>query len=1500
MKYKLLSIVLLMITSLSLAQQRGSFWSSPARANSTPLDSRMNLPTRTLLDLDLNAFKSSVTHAPQRGDLHANSNIIVSLPNSDGQMENFKVYENSNMDPALAARYPEIKSYIGIGVENPTSTAYFSVSPLGFKSMVIYADRSAVFIEPVSQDLITYSVYKKSDKVASLNKFECRVIDNAQAQLATTITARPNADDATLRTFRLAMSVTGEYTAYFGGTKALALAGINNSLTRVNGVFEKDFGVHMNLIANTDLVIYTDATTDPYDAATTGAGGTWNQQLQTTLTNVIGSANYDVGHLFGASGGGGNAGCIACVCVNPTTSVPLGKGSGFTSPADAIPAGDNFDIDYVAHEMGHQFGGNHTFTHSNEGTIAQVEPGSGSTIMGYAGITTLDVQPHSDPYFHAVSIQQITNYIKTTTCQTNTATGNAIPTANAGLDYTIPKSTPFMLTGAGTDANGDALTYDWEQMDSQTTSAAPSATKTTGVDFRSYNPSTNPSRYFPNMTTVLAGGTTTAGAEITVEALPSVARTFNFRFTVRDNHVGGPANNSDDMIVTVNATAGPFAVTSPNTAVSYVGGSSQTITWNVAGTTANNVNCANVDILISTDGGATWSTLLAATPNDGTQAVTIPNTPSTTCRIMVKGSNHIFFDVSNTNFTITAGSTDTVAPTAPTLTASGTTQTTTSLSWTGATDNVAVTGYDVYQGTTLLGSTTTATTYAVSGLTASTTYSFTVKAKDAAGNVSVASNAVSVTTLAPVPDTTAPTAPTLTASGTTLTTTNLSWTGATDNVGVTGYNVYQGTTLLGSTTTATTFAVTGLTASTTYTFYVQAKDAAGNISVASNTVSVTTLTPDTTAPTAPTLTASGTTATTTNLSWTGATDNIAVTGYDVYQGTTLLGSTTTATTYAVSGLTASTTYSFTVKAKDAAGNVSVASNTVSVTTLVASLTYCASSATTTTDEKIGKVVFGTISNTSTGTAGYEDFTALSTNVTAGTANTITITPNWTSTVYSEGYAVFIDYNHNGLFTDAGETVFTKAASTTTPITGTFTIPATATLGATRMRVSLKYNGIPTSCETIAYGQVEDYTVNILASAPDTMAPTAPTLTASGTTQTTTNLSWTGATDNVGVTGYNVYQGTTLLGSTTTATTFAVTGLTASTTYTYYVQAKDAAGNVSVASNTVSVTTLTPDTTAPTAPTLSASGTTATTTNLSWTGATDNLGVTGYNVYKGTTLLGSTTTATTFAVTGLTASTAYTFYVQAKDAAGNVSVASNTVSVTTLVNTITYCTSTSTITTDEKIGKVAFGTISNTSTGTAGYEDFTALSTNVVRGTAYTITITPSWTSTVYKEGYAVYIDYNGNGVFTDAGETVFTKAASTTTPVTGTFTIPTTATLGATRMRVQMDYNAIPTSSCGSFTYGQVEDYTVNISLTAKMDETASNNAITFTLSPNPVNGDVLNIANLEQASDYRIFNMMGQELGNGKIENEGTINVGTLTSGTYLIEMANENGTTTKRFIKQ
>ena len=897
MKRQLTLLGMLLITGVSFAQTDRLWSQEVSRTASQPFENKTNIRNPKLFNLNINGLKNALAKAPKRLAVGEKSEVIISFPNSEGRMENFKVKENSNFTPELAAKYPDIKSYVGQGLEDPNSTVYFSVSSLGLSSMEIYGDKSAVFIEPYSKDLSTYVVYKKSDKNDDLSKFECTVIDVAKKGVSnTSLAARPNADDAQLRTFRLALSCTGEYTAYFGGTKAQALAAMNNTMTRVNGVFEKDFAARMVLIANNDAIIYTNASTDPYSAAS--GMSSWNSQLQSTLTSVIGEANYDIGHLFGASGGGGNAGCIGCICTNGS------KGSGYTSPADSIPSGDNFDIDYVAHEMGHQFGGNHTFSMNNEGTGANMEPGSGSTIMGYAGITSQDVQPHSDAFFHAISIQQITNNIKAKTCSVNTNTGNSIPTANAGLDYTIPKGTPFVLTGTGTDADGDSLTYIWEQMDNASSaqtgaSSAASATKASGPNFRSWVPTTVPTRYFPRMASILAGATTTAGSEITVEALSSVARTLNFRFTVRDNRAGGSGNNSDDAVITVNSTAGPFVVTSQNSATTYAGGSSQTITWDVAGTTANNVNAANVDILWSTDNGNTWTTLLSGTPNDGSQAVTIPNVSTTTGRIMVKGSNHIFFDVNNANISVNAGS-----------------------------------------GT---------------------------------------------------PDTVAPTAPTLAASGTTSTSTNLSWSGATDNVGVTGYDVYMGASLIGS------------TASTTYT---------------------------------------------------------------------------------VTSLTPSTTYSFSVKAKDAAGNASPSSNTVSVTTLAGggTLTYCSASASNTADERIGNVKFGTINNTSTGTAGYEDFTSVSTNVTRGTAYSLSITPVWTSTKYNEAYAVYIDYNGNGSFADSGELVWSKAGSTTSPVTGSVTIPSTAALGSTRMRVMMKYSTIPTSsCEAYTYGQVEDYTINITSS-----------------------------------------------------------------------------------------------------------------------------------------------------------------------------------------------------------------------------------------------------------------------------------------------------------------------------------------------------------------------------------------------------------------------------------
>jgi bacillolysin len=570
---------------------------------------------------------------------------------------------------------------------------------------------------------------------------------------------------------------------------------------------------------------------------------------------------------------------------------------------------------------------------------------------------------------------------------------------------------------------------------------------------------------------------------------------------------------------------------------------------------------------------------------------------------------------------------------------------------------------------------------------------------------------------------------------------------------------------------------------------------------------------DTTAPTAPTsLAAAGTTSTTTNLSWVAATDNVAVTGYNVYNGTTLV-TTVTGLTYTVTGLTASTAYTFTVKAKDAAGNLSAASNAVSITTGVATAVYCASKGNSVADEYISKVQLGTINNTSTGGTGYSDFTSISTNLTKGSASTITITPTWTGTAYAEGYAVWIDLNGDKDFADTGELVWSKAASTTTPATGSFTVPTSATATTTRIRISMKYNGIPTSCEAISYGEVEDYTVTLVTGTADTQAPTAPT-------------------------------------------------------------------------------------------SLAASGTTATTTNLSWTASTDNVGVTGYDVYQGTTLK-STVTGTTYAVSGLTASTAYTFSVKAKDAAGNISAASNVVNVTTTGTTVTYCTTKGNSVADEYIDYVSIGGIANTTAGNAGYGDFTSLTGNLPYG-SNTIILSAGFSGSAYTEYWRVWIDFNKNGTF-ETSEQMVAGSSSLSTNLSYTFTVPTTALAGTTRMRVSMKYNAAPTA-CETFSYGEVEDYTVNIGGTPITGLVANNvatelgdenNIFDYSMYPNPTVNSLNVKMGDNRKTSYRIVNYLGQQVDAGKLS-ENDINVSKLSAGTYFVEVNDGQKTMTKILIKK
>lgn len=655
---KIVLLLLILTNSIYVFSQKSSIWKKVNEANvvvSKKIRTTTYSENQILFNFDRQSFIASLSNVANR--FSGLPGVQIALPNAAGEIEQFLVWENSNFEPELQAQYPEIRAYVGKGISDVTAKLNFSISPNGIQTMILRADKGAEFIEPFTTDNSVYVLFDSKTRTKGNLPFVCSTADVALSQKLMSTSELQKANNQVMKTMRLALSCTGEYGAYFGGTIAGALAAMNATMTRVNGVYEMDMALHLNIIANNNVVIYTDAANDPYsDAANLG---NWNSELQNTLTNVIGESNYDIGHLFGATGGGGNAGCIGCVCDN-------GKGSAYTSPSNGIPQGDTFDIDYVAHEMGHQLGGNHTFSHSAENNAVNVEPGSGSTIMAYAGITgATDVQSNSDPYFTYRSILQMQTNLLTKTCPVSVPLTNTPPVINAGLNYTIPNGTAFVLTGSGTDAQGDTISYCWEQNDDATIVGAaasyPAGTKTDGPNFRSRNPIASPVRFFPAYNTVLSGSLSN-----TWEAVSTVARTLNFTLTGRDNNPSGPQTQTATMAVNVSGTAGPFTITSPNVEnTSWTQGSTQTITWNVAGTTANGINTANVNILFSSDGGATFTTLVANTPNDGSQVITVPNIAAPFCRIKIEPIGNIYYAISKS---VAVGYTVTVTNTCNTYT----------------------------------------------------------------------------------------------------------------------------------------------------------------------------------------------------------------------------------------------------------------------------------------------------------------------------------------------------------------------------------------------------------------------------------------------------------------------------------------------------------------------------------------------------------------------------------------------------------------------------------------------------------------------------------------------------------------------------------------------------------------------------------------------------------------------------------------------------------------
>jgi len=506
--------------------------------------------------------------------------------------------------------------------------------------MIMAPGKEPVFIDPIvfnARPQTDYIVYKKDDFITDKN-FRC-FFDNPSTKITeSSIFEAKQIQSCELRHYRLAVAATGEYTIFQGGTVALALAAQVTTINRVNFVYERDLSITLSMISNNDTLIYTNPQTDPY---TNGQADQMLDENQANVNTVIGAANYDIGHVFGTNSGG--VAYLNCVCQN-------NKAQGVTG--SEAPVGDPFDIDYVAHEMGHQFGANHSFNNScggNRNSSTAYETGSGSTIMGYAGVCSPNVQAHSDPYFHAISLQEIGTAISSPnhTCPVKTPLNNVPPIVdNVQTNYTIPAGTPFMVTASASDVDGDTVTYTFEQMNREITTQPPLATATKGPNFRSYGPSTDNFRTIPSVHNMLTN-------QLTWEKLANTKRTYKFRVTVRDNAFGGGCTNYKDLTVKSDTVAGPFVVLYPNTSsVIWYGTSTETVTWDVANTDVAPISCSTVNILLSTDGGETFTTMVQNTPNDGSEAITVPNVTTSQAVIKVESAAGTFFDVSDRLFKI--------------------------------------------------------------------------------------------------------------------------------------------------------------------------------------------------------------------------------------------------------------------------------------------------------------------------------------------------------------------------------------------------------------------------------------------------------------------------------------------------------------------------------------------------------------------------------------------------------------------------------------------------------------------------------------------------------------------------------------------------------------------------------------------------------------------------------------------------------------------------------
>lgn len=994
----LLSFILLL--PLSVFSQGKNYWKAPSEKQKARIsNSPSKISDYQIMNLDVENFKKQVKKSPLRHKT-TNSQIALAFPFPNGDMKSFTLFQTQTMSPKLAAKFPSISSYVGVSLDKKYKLR-LTLTKKGVYGM-ISGGRGLIFINPTSSTKSAYKIFNRKKITEAMKSMQCQVLNPENTSPENQPFAqRPLVNDKILRTYRLAIATTGEYAQFHiaragltNGSitqkKAAVLAAINVTMDRVNGVYERAIAVNMQLVANEENLIFLNGTTDPF---TNNNSNLLIDESQKVIDNIIGFNNYDIGHTF--STGGGGLAYRGSVCTS-------NKAKGITGMY--APVGDAYNIDYVCHEMGHQFGASHTFNNACDGNqtkLTAMEPGSGVTIMGYAGICPPNIAPHSIPFFHAVSIAQIHGFLTSTWggCASETALKNTPPNITPIPNYIIPHGTAFVLTGEATDPNGDVLTYTWDQMDNEIATMPPSPTSTQGPSFRSFPATNSPIRHFPQKSYVLDGN-----LQPTWQVVPSVARQMRFRLTVRDNNVGGGQTAYEDINIRF-TEAGPFKVVSQNTSVTWKAGENKVVSWAVANTNQAPISTEKVNILLSTDGGLNFDVILAENvPNDGTQIITVPKGISETnkARVKVEAVGNIFYAVNASPFSIE--------------------KTSFVMKFVRLEESLCQPDQAVY-----------AFTYQTSGSFSGTT---TFSTENLPSGLNVTFN--------PSTASTDGTSVQMTVSNTSAI-----------NIGT--HSFYA----VGTSGSAVEKTKVQLNV------YKQGLPKVVLTAPTNNKTSVS-LHPE--------------------LTWESI-SNIA--SYELQIATdsnfnTLIGTFSTAiNAYAISSsLFPSTTYYWRVRGKNTCSTGSF-SDVFSFTT--AECHYCMSEGTTDYQTGITKVVFKTINKQSPQkTAGYNDYTHISTTVDRGTTYDLSIYVNTAGSVSTET-KVWIDWNQNCRFDDPGEMYnLGTATNTSNGITSysplAITIPSNASTGETTMRISTQYTGDfsnpLTPCRTDFDGEVEDYTLNI--------------------------------------------------------------------------------------------------------------------------------------------------------------------------------------------------------------------------------------------------------------------------------------------------------------------------------------------------------------------------------------------------------------------------------------